>query len=674
MVYYDHGKLVEDVTDQFLLTNAGTLNGTPVVINLVDSPAEMAAAITGGQAFTYAAGTVATLWQNALRWIGPYDAPNVFPSSGPLIRHWPDGMYRTGAYAGERFAASRMLVTPFLQVTSETGLKEVCVYEGTNLFRRFLPNGAKEFSTRLFLSGSLYRNMSVIATDVKGGKAVSYPLRGWNDGSPAAVFCSDHVNDCGGMKLFRGPGWSRSGALPHVPEAGAMWDGMGSEASRPLFGWGAVNPNFQADVGVQTQMICQTPVLECCDDNVWRGRSVSRGLLPPGSPHRNPWSGYGPIEPTPLVDLVGIYTEWAQYQTGTATGWGPMGLAGGPTATLYTQLNTYKKDLTLTHAGDWSSSSIGYCWRKEMPANIMLVLGRGDRILKARDASPIGSRQSPGGFNWTLATGDWLAAISPNEANSLLWVNRGVPLELYVDPTLARIWEDLPKEGLPVKAGATRTVEWFQCVWPMDKPIAGTDELLRWVGYFQRPDGLEILRGKRLDTPPGVIELAADNAAAEVKVPRSPDDLDANLPFRVSGLNPRWSAILWQKDGYIGAGRYGKAQNRFRSLTVDFDGRVYFPVYSGQAALHHLVAGQPVVADAAGKDLFIEVVCLKDAEGQTPPLWHVSVNNPTDQPITAKLSQAIALPGLIFADTAIILQPGESRVLVHPGIPTTGSM
>jgi len=47
---------------------------------------------------------------------------------------------------------------------------------------------------------------------------------------------------------------------------------------------------------------------------------------------------------------------------------------------------------------------------------------------------------------------------------------------------------------------------------------------------------------------------------------------------------------------------------RFRTLATDFDGRVGFRVYVGQAALHRVVAGQRVVADDGGKDLSIEVV------------------------------------------------------------------
>jgi hypothetical protein len=669
VTYYRDGKLVEDVTDQYLLTNAGTMTGTPVAINLLNSPAELAAAVDGGQGLTHAeapaslpdyyaiaagvagstgltyaaAPSVKALWDHALRWNSQYSTFNVFPSSGPLILHWPRGMYRTGAYAGELFAAERMLTTPFLQVVAEAGLKEISIYEGDRLFRRFLPGGAKEFSTRLFLSGSLQRNMSVVATDVKGGKSVSFPLRGWNDGAPACVFCGDHVNDCGGMQLFRGPGWQRHNAIPQIPEPGAAWDGMGMAiGKRELLPMGPVLPGFQTSEGRQGGGPYQTPVMELCDERAWRGRSLTRGVRLPGSPHRNPWSDYGPIEPAPLVDMVGIFTVWEQYQTGIATGWGPMGLAGGPTATLFTHINTFKKNLVVKQV------DLSLIWRTDLEPHVMLVHGRSDTVLRARDAAPRGSRPAPHTTRWTIETGDWFAAISPNEANATLLVNRGVPLELNVDPASVVLREALPKDGLPVKAGDTRTVEWFSCAWPMDKPVPDTDALLRWVRYFQQPDGFELLRGQRLDAPPGVIEL------------------EANLPFRVAGFNPRWSAILWQKDGYVGAGRYGKPQNRFRSLATDFDGRVYFPVYAGQAALHHLVAGQPVVADSAGHELFINVVCLKDAVGATPPLWHVSVNNPTDAPVTAKLAKTMDLPGLAWAGETITLASGEQRILAHP--------
>ncbi len=52
---------------------------------------------------------------------------------------------------------------------------------------------------------------------------------------------------------------------------------------------------------------------------------------------------------------------------------------------------------------------------------------------------------------------------------------------------------------------------------------------------------------------------------------------------------------------------------RFRTLATDFDGRVGFRVYVGQAALHRVVADQRVVANDGGKDLSIKVVWRKAA-------------------------------------------------------------
>ena len=148
-------------------------------------------------------------------------------------------------------------------------------------------------------------------------------------------------------------------------------------------------------------------------------------------------------------------------------------------------------------------------------------------------------------------------------------------------------------------------------------------------------------------------------------MPRPADRLDASLPIRVSGLNPRWSALLFQRQGYNGACRYGPSSNRVRPLGLDPDGRISFPVYAGQADLAHLLVGHPVVADPDGRDLFIQVTCLKDAEGQAQPRWHVSVNNPTDQAIRSTVRKAIVLPGLKVNDAALTLQPGEYRVLLH---------
>jgi len=64
-----------------------------------------------------------------------------------------------------------------------------------------------------------------VAEDVKGGRAVSFALHQFKDGSKGPAFCGDHVNDCGGQLLAHGPLWPALIFTPTVPDAGGTWDG-----------------------------------------------------------------------------------------------------------------------------------------------------------------------------------------------------------------------------------------------------------------------------------------------------------------------------------------------------------------------------------------------------------------------------------------------------------------
>ena len=59
------------------------------------------------------------------------------------------------------------------KVSSEAGLKEVAVYDGTKLFRRFLPQGEKQFEFVMNLNHDKQHNLVLIATDMNGNRAVS---------------------------------------------------------------------------------------------------------------------------------------------------------------------------------------------------------------------------------------------------------------------------------------------------------------------------------------------------------------------------------------------------------------------------------------------------------------------------------------------------------------------
>jgi hypothetical protein len=65
------------------------------------------------------------------------------------------------------------------------------------------------------------------------------------------------------------------------------------------------------------------------------------------------------------------------------------------------------------------------------------------------------------------------------------------------------------------------------------------------------------------------------------------------------------------------------------------------------------------VADAHGKDLFIQVIALTDPTPGADTLWHVAVNNPTDQPVTTVLENNMHVPEVTFTRQPVQLAPGE---------------
>jgi len=90
------------------------------------------------------------------------------------------------------------------------------------------------------------------------------------------------------------------------------------------------------------------------------------------------------------------------------------------------------------------------------------------------------------------------------------------------------------------------------------------------------------------------------------------------------------------------------------------------PLYVSKHLNTHVLVGHPIVADAAGQELFLEVTQLSNGTNDKPARWHVAVNNPLDTPVTTTLRQTMPIPGLEFATREITVQPGEYQVLKSP--------
>ena len=143
MTYLD-GKLVEDLTPDYLNY---AMDGDPPLacaVEIVQSPAELTRAVKEKHYLTHVAAARLADLPAALQYGHMYGRPNVNPSSGPRIKSWA-GTQRVLTYAGEPFVPARYRIRPLAWVTSDVGLKEIKIWDDSKVIRRFLLNGAKEF-------------------------------------------------------------------------------------------------------------------------------------------------------------------------------------------------------------------------------------------------------------------------------------------------------------------------------------------------------------------------------------------------------------------------------------------------------------------------------------------------------------------------------------------------
>ncbi|MBI4025415.1 MAG: hypothetical protein HY360_10580 [Verrucomicrobia bacterium] len=671
--YYKEGKLLEDRTADYLTCAQGTIPPAPVSFNDVRSPEELMREARSGNALTYVqARSITNIFPDGLWWPNQYTSYNTFPSDGPLIHDWPHTV-RVMTLGSEEFVTMAAIMPSTLAVSADRGLKEIAIYNGRELFRRFLFNGEKEVCTTLILNGTVQRNLVVVATDLKGGQAVSFARRAWKEGGRQPVFCSDHVNDCksGGMLLAHGPNPMIVHWVVPLPDdiAGATWDG-GPPASLPLVRFQESRPALVTDKGEETgTRFNQTPLLEFSDEGAVAVASLQNELFDSSlQAVVNPWHTFGPIAgPSKLFEATLRYREYHTPTVGVPeAGWAGPGIREGINACLFRSEIKFKQDFTIKQL-TLLQNSLAPKVAPVFFAHGHLPAAAAQAGAPAAVAKVINLSEGEKGETIRLAPGDWFALFSGKISSSHVFIVREQPVVLFLHSSGSLVVRaDI--EGKPVKQGDAYAFELFSLGIPLDVKVPEVGDVARRLAYLNEPEGMKLLRGKRVASP-GFIECLPADGAVEIVVPKPKPKTDLTLPLRVAGLNPRWTAGLLQKKGYV-KGDYGTGlpaeasakagENRFRELGMDAFGCAYVPMYVDKADETHLVAGHPVVADEKGRELFIQVTHVFE----NPHQWHVSVNNPTDATIKTILRKAMDLPGFIFHNTEITLKPGEYKVMM----------
>ena len=181
---YRNGRLVEDDTREFLKLVDFGLGPFPVVVDFIDHPDQI---LSSGwrtvlrlpeKGVNLIAGSVSADRKLTEYWnlwhMSPDNPSTIYITQGPEIENW--------SYVGPRdysldtegdFVWQNYRWQVHGRVKSAVGLKEVSVWDGEELFRRFQPQGVKQFDFTMDLTHDKQHNLILVATDENGKRAIS---------------------------------------------------------------------------------------------------------------------------------------------------------------------------------------------------------------------------------------------------------------------------------------------------------------------------------------------------------------------------------------------------------------------------------------------------------------------------------------------------------------------
>ena len=682
--YFRDGDLVEDLTEDFKRTAESTIAPTPVVVDLVASPAALVAAIRNNHTSPFVrAQSVSQIWQS-IRWANTYESLSTFVSDGPAI-HAFEQTWRAYTLAGSRFVTGNSLMQLPISVSSPEGvpLSEVAIFNGRELVRHFaLRNQTQNLYRTLLLDGYVHRNLILVVVDALGRRAMSNVARNWKPGvADNIAFCTDHINDCGRNLLSHGPASGHVAMVPslNINEQGVTWDG-GPPATLPLLMFGEGRPVLRSNAGdgtgQDTTRAEQTPMLEMADESALAVTSYNERMFSSRTQQvKNAWMSFGPLGgPTPLFDAILRFRQWLPPSVGTQVA-NQLGAAAneGSTVTLFRSELVFKKATPIAQAqiivaqvsagGSPSVSnwSIAFARTEDSTPQLMHIVNL---------LVPANRTDESYGLSATIETGGYFAAFSGSEtAQASVYWNRGPPLVLQMRAPVMDsdddVWARLvaaPDVGA-VDAGQEICFELAQFGASLKSSVRNLSDILALDRYIQDPTGMVTKAGHREMGPShaGILDFSLDNSShvVELVFGQHPDP-EMLLPVRVQRLQRRWTVGLQQLAGFTNGYFPYLTPPLYSELGVDAHNHSYVPIYTGRAPRTHVRIGHPVIAFGARvSELSIQATRLHVSNGSF--VWHVAVNNPARHSITATMRAVF--PDVGLATQTLTIAPGEHRVL-----------
>ena len=401
------------------------------------------------------------------------------------------------------------------------------------------------------------------------------------------------------------------------------------------------------------------------------------------------WNTFGPIDgPAQLLNCTRRSIEWfaasiGHAHVGALSAWA---IDDGMVANLIQSDLTFRKNQTV-HSLSLMSDALP---PDGGPVELVYALNSSN----APSTLNLSSFSAGESRNITLCAGAWFGlSSSGSPAAAHLYFVSGDDVRLDVAAPGTNDWFRItaPLEDEVVLAGDRYAFEMFAAGLAVNMGVSRSSDLLAIRNYVCNPPGLQIMRGRRVRQDLGVLRVVPDLHSVAISVPRPP--VGALPAAAVAGtilaatvpLQRNWSAGLWQLHGYSLGWYHSHAGNAslrsmanitdqnttteiclYTALGLDHFGEAHVPLYVGRADRTHVVIGHPVIAqalDGSSEGAFNSLRIQVTHVNELPQVWHVAVNNPTDETITAVLSQNMDLPGLQVSTQNLVLAPGEYRVL-----------
>ena len=675
LIYYDStGVLVEGpLLDDYMVTSESTISPVPLVISEVATAAALTKAVTTQYINNAMVYDMNNLYAHGLRWNSQYDSMPVFAAKlqGPEINGISDDTDRAYVLANEKFVTGSSVQFFPLSINSTVPLKEVVIYSGTKVWRRFSFDGTTKVLQRLLLlNGFVHKNLNLVARDVEGNIAMGTTRRNWKAGSPRQIiYCGDHFNACDptGVLLAHGPFRPLASYILPLPGdiAGGTWDG-GPPPTLPLLSLELSFPTIVTLAGTEdVSRFTQIPRLEYSDEGSVAITSLQNRVINDRVERVvNEWHTFGPIDgPSKIANVSLRYREYYGPNLGVPeTGFPGLALTQGTIGTLFRSEITCKVATTITsiqllqttippHA---TSMMIAYSVTASGPVNTF--------------NATFGSSKPT--LDVVIKRGGWWGAFSPTEVtNSHIWYNRGADVRIVASavagsPSASWFFVYAAAQNVSVAAGtALAPFEFAQIGVALTQEIHTLEDMTLLVGWLDKPSGLVVAQGTRTLRNGGLFDIAVSAAAyvAELSVGKH-TATDMMLPVHVTGLQPRWTAGMWQYTGYA-MGHYSDGNGVYTALGQDDFSSSFVPLYVGKAQ-YHVSIGHPIIATGDGAaELIIQTTRINGTAAN--PIWHVSINNPTAER-TLSVTLKVAMPelvGLVLPASAatVTLKPGEFR-------------